>query len=142
MPPSSKFSHRQGDENLDPEEIEYRRREAEVRGEILAGRTRRHAWLNIAGPLGAVIIGAILAAFYLHPISVMRWLQAQGLGWSGVTKSEVGLDEGLMTYFVNGGFPNMEPVILIHGLGPNCALVWREVMGSIGEGHYKFMAPN
>jgi pimeloyl-ACP methyl ester carboxylesterase len=142
MPPSSKFSHRQGDENLAPEEIEYRRREAEVRGEILAGRTRRHAWLNIAGPLGALIIGAILAAFYLHPISVMRWLQAQGLGWSGVTKSEVGLDEGLMTFYVNSGFPNMEPVILIHGLGPNAALVWREVMGPIGAGHYKVIAPN
>ena len=138
----AKFSHRQGEENLDPEELEYRRREAEVRGEILAPRTRRHAWLNIAGPLGAVIIGGLLGAFYLHPINVVRWMQTQGLGWSGVSKQEVGLDEGLMTYFVNSGFPNMEPVILIHGLGPNAALVWREVMGPIGEGHYKVFAPN
>src|ERR1700683_2327 len=142
MPASSKFSHRQSDENLDPEEIEYRRREAEVRGEILAGRTRRHAWLNIAGPLGAVILGGMVAAFYLHPIGVMRWLQAQQLGWSGVTESEVGLDDGLMTYYVNGGYPDMEPVILIHGLGPNAALVWREVMSPMGAGHYKVMAPN
>jgi len=142
MPASSKFSHRQGEENLDPAEIEYRRREAETRGELLAPRTRRHAWLNIAGPLGAVIIAIMLGAFYKNPIGVLRWVQATSLGWSGVTKTEVGLDEGLMTYFVNGGFPNMEPVILIHGLGPNAALVWRDVMGPIGEGHYKVMAPN
>ena len=142
MTPNPKYTHRQGSEDLDPEEIEYRRREAEVRGDLLAGKTRRHAWLNIAGPLGAAIIGGFLAVFYLHPIGVIRWLQATGLGWSGVTKSEVGLDEGLMTYYVNGGFPNMEPVILIHGLGPNAALVWRDVIGSIGEGHYKVMAPN
>ncbi len=64
MPPSSKFSHRQGEENLAPEEIEARRRAAEVRGELLAPKTRRHAWLNIAGPLGAVIIAIILGAFY------------------------------------------------------------------------------
>jgi pimeloyl-ACP methyl ester carboxylesterase len=47
-----------------------------------------------------------------------------------------------MTYYVNGGYPNMEPVIMIHGLGPNAALVWREVMAPIGQGHYKVMAPN
>jgi pimeloyl-ACP methyl ester carboxylesterase len=142
MPPSSKFSHRQGEENLDPEELDYRRREAEVRGELLAPKTRRHAWLNIAGPLGAVIIAIMLGAFYKNPIGVLRWIQATELGWSGVTKTEVGLDEGLMTYYINGGFPDMEPVIMIHGLGPNAALVWREVMGSVGQGHYKVMAPN
>jgi pimeloyl-ACP methyl ester carboxylesterase len=36
----------------------------------------------------------------------------------------------------------MEPVVMIHGLGPNAALVWRDVMGPIGAGHYKVMAPN
>jgi pimeloyl-ACP methyl ester carboxylesterase len=142
MASNPKFSHRQGEENLDPEELEYRRREAEVRGELIAGRTRRHAWLNIAGPLGAVIIGVVLGSFYLHPIGFLRWIQSTGLGWSGVAKAEVGLDEGLMTYYVNGGYPNMEPVILIHGLGPNAALVWRSVIGPVGEGHYKVMAPN
>lgn len=80
--------------------------------------------------------------FYLHPIGVLRWIQATELGWSGITQNEVGLDEGLMTYFINGGYSEMEPVILIHGLGPNAALVWREVMGPLGEGHYKIFAPN
>ncbi|HVN27613.1 MAG TPA: alpha/beta hydrolase, partial [Candidatus Binataceae bacterium] len=142
MPAGSKFTHRQGEESLSPEEVEQRRREAEVRGEIIAGRTRRHAWLNIAGPLGAVIIAVMLGAFYKNPIGVLRWVQATQLGWSGVTKNEVGLDEGLMTYYINGGYPDMEPVVMIHGLGPNAALVWREVMGPVGEGHYKVMAPN
>jgi pimeloyl-ACP methyl ester carboxylesterase len=89
-----------------------------------------------------VIVAIILGAFYKNPIGVLRWVQATSLGWSGVTKAEVGLDEGLMTYYINGGFPNMEPVIMIHGLGPNGALVWRDVMGSVGTGHYKVMAPN
>ncbi len=142
MATDSKFATRQGQENLSPEELEKRRREAQVRGELLAGSTRTQAWLNIAGPLGAIFIGAFLAAFYLHPIGVIRWLQAAELGWSGVTRSEAGLDEGLLTYYVNGGFPDMDPVILIHGLGPNSALVWREVVAPIGEGHYKVMAPN
>jgi len=142
MPAGSKFSHRQSGEDLSPEELENQRRQAEVRGEIIAGRTRRHAWLNIAGPLGAVIIAIMLGAFYKNPIGVLRWVQSTQLGWSGVSKQEIGLDEGLMTYYVNGGYPNMEPVILIHGLGPNAALVWRDVMGPIGEGHYKIFAPN
>jgi pimeloyl-ACP methyl ester carboxylesterase len=142
MPASSKFSIRQNEENLTPEEIEHRRREAEVRGEILAGRTRRHAWLNIAGPLGAVIIAIMLGAFYKNPIGVLRGVQSTELGWSGVSKTEVGLDDGLMTYYINGGYPDMEPVVMIHGLGPNAALVWRDVMGPIGAGHYKVMAPN
>ena len=142
MPAGSKFSHRVGDENLSPEELEARRREAQVRGELLAGKTRRHAWLNIAGPLGAVLIAIMLAAFYKNPIGVLRFVQSTQLGWSGVQKSEVGLDMGLMTYYINGGYPDMEPVIMIHGLGPNAALVWRDVMGPIGQGHYKVMAPN
>jgi len=142
MPASSKYSHRQSGEDLDPEELEYQRREAAVRGELIAGKSRRHAWLNIAGPLGAVIIAIVLGAFYKNPIGVLRWTQSTGLGWSGVSKQEVGLDEGLMTYYMNGGYPNMEPVILIHGLGPNAALVWRDVMGPMGEGHYKIFAPN
>ncbi len=142
MATNPKFAHRQASENPAPEELEKRRHEAQVRGELLAGSPRSQAWLNIAGPLGAIFIGAFLAVFYLHPISVIRWIQTAGLGWSGVTKSEVGLDEGLLTYYVNGGFPDMEPVILIHGLGPNAALVWREVIAPIGEGHYKVIAPN
>ena len=75
MPASSKFTHRQGEENLDPGELEYRRREAEVRGDLIAGKSRRHAWLNIAGPLGAVIIAIMLGAFYKNPIGVLRWVQ-------------------------------------------------------------------
>ncbi len=131
--------HNQGPEN--PEKLEYQRRQAEVRGHIIAEPTRRHAWLNIAGPLGAALIGGFLAIFYLHPISVVRWIQSTELAWSGVSESEVGLDEGLMRYCLTGGYPGMEPVILIHGLGPNGALVWREVMEPIGEGHYKVLAP-
>ena len=142
MPASSKFSHRVGDENLSPEELETRRREAEVRGELIAPKTRRLVWLNIAGPLGAVIIAIMLAAFYRNPIGVLRFVQSTELGWSGVTKSEIGLDAGLMTYYINSGYPDMEPVIMIHGLGPNAALVWRDVMGPVGQGHYKVMAPN
>ena len=142
MPAGSKFSHRQSDAELTPEEIEARRREAAIRGDIIAGKTRRHAWLNIAAPLGAVIIAIMLASFYKNPIGVLRWVQTMSLGWSGVTKAEIGLDEGLMTYYINGGFPEMEPVIMIHGLGPNAALVWRDVMGPIGQGHYKVIAPN
>src|SRR5579862_7692671 len=142
MPASSKFSHRVADENLTPEEIEARRREAEVRGELIAPKTRRHAWLNIAGPLGAVLIAIMLAAFYKNPIGVLRFVQSTQLGWSGVQKSEIGLDAGLMTYYINSGYPDMEPVIMIHGLGPNAALVWRDVMGPVGQGHYKVMAPN
>ena len=85
----------------------------------------------------------MLAAFYRNPIGVLRFVsQLTQLGWSGVQKSEIGLETGLMTYYINGGYPDMEPVVMIHGLGPNAALVWRDVMGPIGHGHYKVMAPN
>jgi len=121
---------------------EQERAEIEIRGSLVSEGPRRHAWLNIAGPLGAIILGFCAAAFYLHPIGVLRWLQSTELGWSGVTKSEAGLDEGLLTYFMTGGYSDMEPVLMIHGLGPDAALVWRRVMSPMAEGHYKVLAPN
>jgi pimeloyl-ACP methyl ester carboxylesterase len=127
---------------LSAEEIARRKAEIEVRGRIPSEGPNRYAWLNIAGPLGALILGIFFAAFYLSPISVIRWAQRMDLGFSGVTQSEVGLDDGLMSYYVTGGYPGMYPVLLIHGLGPNAALVWRRVMEPISEGHYLVFAPD
>lgn len=118
MTPDPDLSNAHKPELEDREKLAYQRREAEVRGQILAEPTRRHAWLNIAGPLGAALIGGFLAVFYLHPISVVRWIQSTELAWSGVSEGEVGLDEGLLKYYMTGGYPGMEPVILIHGLDP------------------------
>jgi len=69
-------------------------------------------------------------------------LQLVRLGWSGVTQNEIALNGGLMTYLVTGGYPDQEPVMLIHGMGPSAALEWREIMKTISEAHYKVIAPN
>jgi len=116
--------------------------EAEVRGNLIAPSVRRHAWINIVGPLAAVFIGVFGAAFYLHPIGTLRWLQTTRLGWSGVTQSEVGLEDGLMTYFMTGGYWDQAPVLMIHGVGLDAALVWRGVMKPISDAHFKVIAPN
>jgi pimeloyl-ACP methyl ester carboxylesterase len=87
-------------------------------------------------------MGVCSAAFYLHPIGVLRWLQLTRLGWSGVTQNEIALNDGLMTYLITGGYADQEPVVLIHGLGPGAALEWREIMKPISEAHYKVVAPN
>jgi pimeloyl-ACP methyl ester carboxylesterase len=116
--------------------------EAEVRGNLIAPPVRRHAWINIVGPLAAVFIGIFGAAFYLHPIGTLRWLQTTRLGWSGVTQSEVGLNDGLMTYFMTGGYWDQAPVVMIHGVGLDAALVWRDVMKPISDAHFKVIAPN
>jgi len=116
--------------------------EAEVRGSLIAPPVRRHAWINIVGPLLAVFIGIFGAAFYLHPIGTLRWLQTTRLGWSGVTQNEIGLDDGLMTYFVTGGYWDQAPVVMIHGVGLDAALLWRNVMKPISEAHFKVIAPN
>jgi len=118
------------------------RSEAEVRGEIIAPQVRRHAWINIAGPLAAIFIGVAGAAFYLHPIGVLRWIQSTRLGWSGVTQTEIALNQGLMSYFMTGGYWDQEPIVMIHGLGPDAALVWRGVIRPISDAHYKVIAPN
>ncbi|MGD0072837.1 MAG: alpha/beta hydrolase [Candidatus Binataceae bacterium] len=102
----------------------------------------RGGWVRIAGPIAALILGVFSAAFYLHPVTVLRWLQLVRLGWSGVTQNEIALDDGLMTYLITGGYSDQEPVILIHGMGPNAALEWREIMKTLGEAHYKVIAPN
>jgi pimeloyl-ACP methyl ester carboxylesterase len=98
--------------------------------------------LRIAGPVAALILGACSAAFYLHPIGVLRWVQLVRLGWSGVTQNEIALNDGLMTYLVTGGYSGQEPVVLIHGMGPSAALEWRQIMKTISEAHYKVIAPN
>jgi len=116
--------------------------EAEVRGNLIAPPVRRHAWINIVGPLAAVFIGIFGAAFCLHPIGTLRWLQTTRLGWSGVTQNESGLDDGLMTYFMTGGYWDQAPVVMIHGVGLDAALVWRDVMKPISEAHFKVIAPN
>jgi pimeloyl-ACP methyl ester carboxylesterase len=116
--------------------------EAEVRGNLIAPPVRRHAWINIVGPLAAVFIGIFGAAFYLHPIGTLRWMQTTRLGWSGVTQNEIGLDQGLMTYFMTGGYWDQAPVVMIHGVGLDAALVWRGVMKPISEAHFKVIAPN
>jgi pimeloyl-ACP methyl ester carboxylesterase len=116
--------------------------EAEVRGELIAPQVRRHAWLNIAGPLSALILGGLAAAFYFQPIKVLRWVQLARVGWSDVTQNDIAINDGLMTYLVTGGYSGMDPVVLVHGLGPNAALVWRDTMPLIAEGHFKVVAPN
>jgi pimeloyl-ACP methyl ester carboxylesterase len=109
---------------------------------LIAPPVRRRAWINIVGPLAAVFVGIFAAAFYLHPIATLRWLQTTRLGWSGVTQSEIGLDDGLMTYFMTGGYWDQAPVVMIHGVGLDAALVWRGVMKPISDAHFKVIAPN
>jgi len=116
--------------------------EAQIRGELIAPPTRRHAWINIAGPLCAIFLGVAGAAMYLKPIATLRWLQQTRLAWSGVTLNEIALDDGLMTYYITGGYWDQDPVVMVHGLGPNAALVWRGVMKPISDAHYKVVAPN
>lgn len=116
--------------------------EAEVRGELISKQVRRHAWINIAGPLSALILGFVAAAFYLRPVGVLRWVQLARVGWSGVTQNDMAVNNGLMTYLMTGGYSGMDPVVMIHGLGPNAALLWRDVMPLIAEAHYKVVAPN
>lgn len=116
--------------------------EAEIRGENLAPQVRRHAWINIAGPIAAVFLGIFAAAMYLRPVDVLRWVQISRLGWSGVTENDLALKDTKITYLVTGGYSGEEPVVMIHGLGPNAALVWRGIMPPVGDAHYKVIAPN
>ena len=79
---------------------------------------------------------------YLRPVDVLRWIQISRLGWSGVTQNDLALKDGLITYLMTGGYSGMEPVVMIHGLGPNAALVWRGIMPPVADAHYKVIAPN
>jgi pimeloyl-ACP methyl ester carboxylesterase len=116
--------------------------ETQLRAALSEERPRRGTWIRIAGPICAVILGVLGAAFYLRPIGVLRFTQETRLGWSGVTRTEIALDNGLMAYYVTGGYQDQEPVVMIHGLGPNAALEWRGVLGTVAEGHYKVVAPD
>ena len=116
--------------------------EADIRGENLAPQVRRHAWINIAGPIAAVLLGIFAAAMYLRPVDVLRWVQLSRLGWSGVTRNDLALKDGMITYLITGGYSEEEPVVMIHGLGPNAALVWRGIMPPLSDAHYKVVAPN
>jgi len=118
------------------------RTEADIRAENPARQLRRHAWLNIAGPIAAVFLGIFAAAMYLRPVDVLRWIQISRLGWSGVAQNDLALKDGLITYLMTGGYSGMEPVVMIHGLGPNAALVWRGIMPPVADAHYKVIAPN
>jgi len=115
--------------------------ESRLRAE-LSPQSPRGGWLRIAGPVAALTLGVCSAAFYLHPVGVLRWAQLVRLGWSGVTQNEIALNDGLMTYLVTGGYSDQEPVVLIHGMGPSAALEWREIMKTVSEAHYKVIAPN
>jgi pimeloyl-ACP methyl ester carboxylesterase len=116
--------------------------EADIRAENLTPQVRRHTWINIAGPLAAVFLGIFAAAMYLRPVDVLRWIQISRLGWSGVAQNDLALKDGLITYLMTGGYSEMEPVVMIHGLGPNAALVWRGIMPPVADAHYKVIAPN
>jgi pimeloyl-ACP methyl ester carboxylesterase len=116
--------------------------EIKLRAALSEESPRRGTWIRIAGPISAVLLGVFGAAFYLHPIGVIRFVQETRLGWSGVTRSEVALNNGLMTCYVTGGYSDQEPVVMIHGLGPNAGLEWRGVMAPVAAGHYKAVAPN
>ncbi len=116
--------------------------EAQVRGDLIAPPVRRHAWINIVGPLCALFLGVSGALLYLKPIETLRWIQLTRLGWSGVTQNEIALQDGLMTYLITGGYWEQEPIVMIHGLGPNAALVWRGVIAPVSAAHYKVIAPN
>ena len=118
------------------------RTEAEIRGDLIAPPVRRHAWINIVGPLCALFLGTFAALMYLRPIDTLRWIQLTRLGWSGVTQNDIALNDGLMTYLITSGYFDQSPVLMIHGLGPNAALEWRDVMSPVADAHYKVVAPN
>jgi 2-hydroxy-6-oxonona-2,4-dienedioate hydrolase len=117
-------------------------REAAIRGDNLTPQVRRHTWINIAGPLAAVFLGIACAAIYLRPIDVLRFIQVSRLGWSGVAQNDLALKDTLITYLVTSGYAAQEPVVMIHGLGPNAALVWRGIMPPVASAHFKVVAPN
>lgn len=116
--------------------------EADIRAENLAPQLRRHTWINIAGPIAAVFLGIFAAAMYLRPLDVLRFIELTRLGWSGVAQNDLALKDGLITYLITGGYSGQEPVVMIHGLGPNAALVWRDIMPPVADAHYKVIAPN
>ncbi len=133
-------------QDADAQKIEAQKlkaqREAAIRGENLTPQVRRHTWINIVGPLAAVFLGIAAAAIYLRPIDVLRFIQISRLGWSGVAQNDLALKDTLITYLVTGGYAEQEPVVMIHGLGPNAALVWRGVMPPVATAHFKVIAPN
>jgi pimeloyl-ACP methyl ester carboxylesterase len=116
--------------------------EVKLRAELAEERLTRHGWIRIAGPICAVALGVLGALAYLKPIELLRFLQETRLGWSGVTENDLALDSGLVTYLVTGGYPDEEPIVMVHGIGPNAALEWRGVMAPIAAGHYKVIALN
>ena len=116
--------------------------EADIRAENLTPQVRRHTWINIAGPIAAVFLGIFAAAMYLRPLDVLRFIQLSRLGWSGVSQNDLALKDGLITYLITGGYSAQGPVVMIHGLGPNAALVWRDIMPPVADAHYKVIAPN
>ncbi|MFZ0886946.1 MAG: alpha/beta hydrolase [Candidatus Binataceae bacterium] len=116
--------------------------ELKLRNALTEDRPPRGTWIRIAGPICAVLLGVFGAAMYLRPIEVLRFIQKTRLGWSGVSENELALNDGLVTYFMTGGYPNQEPLILIHGVGPNAALEWRSMIATLAQAHYKVIAPN
>jgi pimeloyl-ACP methyl ester carboxylesterase len=116
--------------------------EASIRADNMARQVRRHTWINIAGPLSAVLLGILGAALYLRPVDVLRFIQLSRLGWSGVAQNDLALKDGLITYLVTGGYSGNEPAIFVHGVGPNAALLWRGVMPPVAGAHFKAIAPN
>ena len=123
-------------------EIPRTRTEADIRAENPTPQLRRHTWINIAGPIAAVFLGIFGAAMYARPLYVLRFIQQTRLGWSGVAQNDLALKDGLITYLITGGYSEQEPVVMIHGLGPNAALVWRDIMPPVADAHYKVIAPN
>jgi len=123
-------------------ETARKRTEADIRAENLAPQVRRHTWINIAGPIAAVFLGIFGAAMYARPLYVLRFVQLTRLGWSGISQNDLALKDGLITYLVTSGYSGEEPVVMIHGLGPNAALVWRGIMPPVSDAHFEVIAPN
>src|SRR2546426_10790174 len=89
--------------------------EPQLRASLPDDAPSRFGWVRIAGPLAALIIGALGALLYLHPVGVLRWMQVTRLGWSGVGQKEIALNDGLMTFLMTGGYAGQDPVVLGHG---------------------------
>jgi pimeloyl-ACP methyl ester carboxylesterase len=116
--------------------------EALARDAMIAPQVRRHAWINIVGPLCAIALGAAAAMIYLRPAQTLRWIQIARIGWGGVAENEIAAGDDVIKYLITGGYSGMEPVVLVHGLGPSAALVWRGVMSPINAAHFVVVAPN
>jgi pimeloyl-ACP methyl ester carboxylesterase len=97
--------------------------------------------IRIAGPLAIIALLFLGYALYTHPLGSLFWTYQTRLSWSGIVRNAADIKPGKISW-LEAGFRGEEAVVLIHGLGVEGALEWRDNMKPLAEGHFRVIAPD